>query len=502
MKKWFKIGVLTILIAMMALTTVGAAGPPGAGWWTSFAIQNVTSSAGTLVVSAYQGDSGSVSGTYTTSDAIAADGALSYHPGFGEDLSQGRIDFDTSLPDGFIGAVVVSSDVSIVATGEVGNNAQGSVGVSGGTAKGQYQAVGGDKVASVIRFPVAKNNFAGQTTTFYIQAAGADADVTATFNMDNGSSYQQTYTIAANSMHVVSPDDAGVPSGQAKGGGSFGALTVASTTGPIAGVVCEHQHSTSPGTIVLATRGFTPGELGTKLYAPVIKHAFANAATTGLTVQNAEGSASITITATFQVYNVLGGSSASIGDTYVEVFSNVPAGSQVTFRGLNTGTVGGMPAGTLASATIEGTGDIVATVNEANSLGKAVYSCFNSDNATAKVALPQVKELFYGMTNGVIVQNVDTTSTTVELTYVQGGSTYILTYDLGVGEAKSFYLVSDASRGYTPKSGSTLPASGAKYAVTVESTGGQKIVAIAQEADVDAGNGVLDLKNYEGFSLQ
>jgi hypothetical protein len=394
----------------------------------------------------------------------------------------------------------VSSDVPIVASGEVGNNSQGTVGTSGGLAKGQYQAIGGDKVSTTLRFPVAKHNYFGQTTTFYIQAAGADAAVTAEFSMDNGTKYTKQYNIKANYMAVVSPMAAGVPAGQAKGGGSFGALTVTSSSGNIAGVVCEHQHSTAPGTIILATRGFTPDDLGQTLYAPVIKHAFANAATTGLTVQNASDSP-ITITSTFKVYNTYGSTSASKGDTFQQVFTNVPAGEQRTFRGLNTGTVGGMPAGTLASAIIEGSGDIVATVNEANSKGKAVYSCFNSTGATTKAALPQVKEVFFGMTNGVIVQNVDSGTTTVHLTYA-GSTTHVLTYDLTEGEAKSFYLVSDSGRGYTPASGSSLPKSSAKYAVTVESQDGKKIVAIAQEADVDASNGTLDLKNYEGFNLQ
>jgi hypothetical protein len=245
-----------------------------------------------------------------------------------------------------------------------------------------------------------------------------------------------------------------------------------------------------------------PTDLGTTLYAPVIKHAFANAATTGLTVQNASGGP-ITIRATFKVYNIVSGSSASIGAEYVQEFTNVPAGEQRTFRGLNTNTLGGMPAGTLASAVIEGVGgNIVATVNEANSKGKAVYSCFNSTTATASVALPQVKEGFYGMTNGVIVQNVDTTATTIHLTYQSASTEYILTYDLQPDEAKSFYQVSIASRGYTPAAGSSLPVANEKYAVTVESLDGRKIVAIAQEADVDASNGVLDLKNYEGFNLQ
>jgi hypothetical protein len=488
------------MLVSLSLATVTAQGPPGTGWWTSFAIQNVGGAAGTLTVTAYQGSDGTAGSTYSTSETISDGGALGYHPGLGADPSAGRIDFDTPLPVGFAGAVVISSDVAVVATAELGNNAQGTVGVSGGIAKAQYQGTGGGSVDTTIRFPVVKNNFAGQTTTFYIQAAGEDASIAMVFNMDNGSSYTFNGTVAANYMIAVSPSDASVPEGQSKGNGSFGAATVTSSSGKIAGVVVEHQHSTSPGTLALSTRGFMPGDLGTTLYAPVIKHAFANAATTGLTVQNASGS-SATITATFTVYNEVAPSSGNIGKVYTEVFANVPDGEQRTFRGLSTDTVGGMPAGTLASAVIEGTGDIVATVNEANSKGKAVYSCFNSANATSSVALPQVKEFFHGMTNGVIVQNVDTVATTVHVTYSSGSSDYVLTYDLDPKEAKSFYQVSDAARGYTPAAGSSLPVRDTKYAVTVESQGGHKIVAIGQEADVQPSDGVLDLKNYEGFNL-
>lgn len=500
MKKWVRMGLVSALIFVLALATVGAQGPPGAGWWTSFAIQNVGDAAGTVTITAYRGSDGTAGTTYSTSETIPLGGALSYHPGLAADPAQNRIDFDTPLPSGFIGSVVVQSSVAIVATGEVGNNQQGSVGTAGGLAKAQYQAIGGTQVANTIRFPVVKNNYAGQTTTFYIQAAGADASITASFKMDNGQTYSKNYTIKANYMVAVAPSDAGVPSGKAAGGGSFGALTVTSSSGPIAGVVCEHQHSASPGTLILSTRGFTPDDLGTTLYAPVIKHLFANKATTGLTVQNA-GTSATWIKAVFTVYNTVAPASPSlIGKTYTKEFTNVAPGAQVTFRGENTNTIGGMPAGTLASAVITSGGNIVATVNEANSKGKATYSCFNSANASTTVALPLVKEDFYGMTNGVIVQNVGTAQTTVHVEYNSGTKTYILQKALAVGEAYSFYDASSTK--YTPVSGSSRPVNNAKYAVTVISQGGANIVAIAQEADVNAADGTLDLKNYEGFNLQ
>lgn len=498
MKKWFRIGLVATLISVIAITTVGAEGPPGAGWWASFAIQNIGDAEGTVTVTAYQGSDGTTGTTYSTSEVIALGGALGYHPGLGADPSKNRIDFDTSLPSGFIGSLVVQSSVPIAATAELGNNEQGTVGTPGGLAKAQYQAIGGNQVADKIRFPVAKNNYFGQTTTFYIQAAGADANVTASFKMDNGSTYTQNYSIDENYMVAISPSDAGVPAGKAAGGGSFGALTVTSSTGMIAGVVCEHQDSASRGTILLATRGFMPDDLGTTLYAPVIKNGFFNSATTGLTVQNASGGTTW-IEAKFTVYNSTTGS--GIGHTYTERFENVADGAQVTFRGANTDTLGGMPSGRLASAVITAGGDIVATVNESNSKGKATYSCFNDANATDTIALPQVKEDFFGQTNGVIVQNVDTGSTTIHVAYNDGTNTYTIEETLASGEAISFYDASNSSK-YSPLSGSSLPKNSTKYAVTVTSQDGSKIVAIAQEADVDASNGTLDLKNYEGFNLQ
>ena len=74
--------------------------------------------------------------------------------------------------------MVAGSNQPLVAIGQVGNNVIGGLGVTGGYASAQYR--GSNAGATSLSYPTVKSNFNGKTTTFYIQAAGADTTVTAT----------------------------------------------------------------------------------------------------------------------------------------------------------------------------------------------------------------------------------------------------------------------------------------------------------------------------------
>ena len=494
------------MILVMVIAGVGSAALADSGWWTFYQIQNIDTTSGTLSMIAYDSSS---SATYTSADFLFDPGtALAYNPGLAPNYPIGdRIGFTSELPPGFQGSVTISSGVKVIAIAQLGNNTVGTVG-SGGTATSFYQGIGGDFTATQINFPTVKHNFAGQTTTFYIQAAGADANVTITYTMNDGNTYSQSTNITANRMFIFDPANASVPAGSglpASVNPSLGAASVVSTTGKIAGVVVETPHTGSPAPFVLSTRGLIPSDAATTIIAPTIKNSFVGG-TTGFSVQNtgaADAKAQITLTVTNAENPSL------IGNIYQDE-EIIPAGGSTVFSAFR-GNLGGMPTGTFAAAVVTSIDDLtydpqplVGTVNESNNFGKATYAAFSETNAKARVGLPMVKEMFAGGTTGVAVVNVGTQPTIIYATYTdQNGvvRNFQTVNEVSPGAAVSFFKVyQNPGSKFTGLSNFSV-LFGTKNSAVFTSDGVQPIVALAQESDQDASNGLLDVKNYEGFDL-
>jgi len=235
---------------------------------------------------------------------------------------------------------------------------------------------------------------------------------------------------------------------------------------------------------------FGTEDVGGTVLCPIIKNDFAgNHRTTGASIANT-GAADVTVNATFTTAG---------GQSFTQPAVTIQPGKSFVFSAFQS-TVGGMPAGTLASAKF--TADkptIVGVVSERNILGSPVkfttYTCFNPANATAKVAAPVVKRSFGNNTTGIQVQNANTT----------GDVTVSATYSCNSGANQ--YLVT--STAMTPGSGFTFfqPAAvpvGSLCAVTLDAGGANKIVAVVNESS-DSFPGtpqfLLNTKNYEGFNL-
>ncbi len=503
MKKLF-VGLVVTALAIMLLTSSATAALPGGGWWTFYQVQNAGTGNGALTMTAY--DSASTA-TYTSQEFTFAPGAaLAYHPGLAPTYPTGdRIGFTTELPSGFEGSVMISASVPVLAIAQLGNNSSGSVG-AGGYASSFYQGVGSEYTDTVLNFPTVKHNFGGQTTTFYIQAAGSSANVTITYTMNDGSTYSDTETIGANKMVMFDPLGAGVPAGAAGAAAvspSLGAAQVVSTTGNIAGVVVEHPHTGSPAPIALATRGLTAADTDFTLIAPTIKNDF-NGGTTGFSVQNT-GGADALVEITLTVTNA--SNAALIGDVFTDT-EIIPAGGSTVFS-VHRDNLGGMPAGTFAAAIVESISDATHTpqklagmVNEANNMGKATYAAFAQSAATTKVGLPMVKEMFSNNTTGVAVVNVGTAATKFYATYTdQNGvvRSFETAATVAPGAAVSFFTVYLNPGGKFTGLADFSVLNGTKNSVSI--TADQPIVALAQESDRNAADGVLDVKNYEGFAL-
>jgi hypothetical protein len=500
--------VLSLLIALLVLAVAASstmAALPGSGWWTSFQIQNVGDADATLAYTAYWEVSGGNDNTYSQDGEItlAQDSALIYNPGLEPDYAEGgrRIGFNTTdkhLPSGFAGGVEVSADQPIRAVVQVGNNPAGSVGVTGGRASAFYQGTQGDSVGSTINFPSMKHDYYGQTTSFYIQAAGGDATIDATFTSNTGGSYPLTgISIDAGKTYLLDPAAAGVPAER------LGSLTVNATAGQIAGVVIETPHSANPATFALSTKGFAPEDADNVIVAPTNKLDFYGG-NTGWQLLNTSDTVSTTVVVTFTVTNIDTGSSADVagieaGDQYRSEIDIGPGESFLFSKGKGTYVsatpLDGAPNMTsgvfFAGLAVSDSAPLVATVNENNGPNRLIYSAFGADSATTEIAAPLVKEDFYGATTGLAVQNVGAASTEVNLTYNCSSGTYnVGAYSIDGGAAMSFINLNSASRW-----GSVLVTEDSQCAVSIESTG-EPIVALAQESNPN-----VDTKNYEGFNL-
>ncbi|MBS1252320.1 MAG: hypothetical protein MAG451_01359 [Anaerolineales bacterium] len=487
---------LTLAVAGAALAQPGGiqlTTLPGSGWWVSWQVQNVGDQEANLQVEAIAAD-GTTFGSASASTTLSAGGAISFIPGKGQ--------LQPELEEGFIGSAVLSADQPIVAIGNVANNELASfgIGVPGGVAAAQYQGVSGDDADTQVNFPLVKNDFAGQTTTFYVQAAGQAADITIAFNMNDGSSYTADASLEADEMHVFSPDDASVPktcSAPSSTAACVGSAVATSSTGAIVGVYTEHPTSSDPATLVLSTRGFTPGDADSEVAVPVIKNQWVDR-TTALTVQNAEASADVTVNVTFK-----GIAGACADNSYSGDQATLSPGASVIYFP-NLGNMGGLPEGCFAAATVSASGGkVVATVNEAGAGKKTVYGAFGVSNATKKAALPLVKEIFSSRTTGVVVQNAGDgpTDVTVEYSVVtkqsgaNPGTVTLDTFTIEAGAAVSLFQISQNS-GVWGAARSEL--SGTNSGVIITSTS-ENIVAIAQESGVGID---VDIKNYEGFNIE
>ncbi|MEM7133722.1 MAG: hypothetical protein AAF702_45930 [Chloroflexota bacterium] len=514
-----KLSAITIIVGVLMslmVIPVSAQGPPGTGWWVFWQIQNIDTTAGQIQMTAYQREGDGTEQVGSESFDIGVGNALAYNPGQTPNIDNGLIGFsgNISFRDG---SAVISSDRSVVAVAQLGNNRSGTAGTDGGTATSFYQGIGSGNASTTVNFPLVKNNFNGQTTTFYIQAAGADANVTITYNMNDGTTHTETRNIAANRMWQFSPSNASpaIANSNCGAGGTSpcqGAATAVSSSGPIVGVVVEHPDAGAPAALALSTRGLTATDQGTKLLAPIIKNDF-NGSTTGFSVQNTDASAAASVEIVLTVTNSRN-PDVAIGAQFRQTVS-IEAGKAVVFNNARN-NIGGMGTGTFASATVESLNGqkLVGTVNENNNGKKAVYAAFciegcgadgNSTPTTTKVAAPLVKDFFRGKTTGITVANAGTASTKIKASYTDAGGTVRViesSAEVAPGGAVSFFSIyTNPSTRFAVVSGFTDFADffDTKNSVIVESSDGTTpIVAVAQESARDTSG--LDIKNYEGFN--
>ena len=504
--------IILVAVFIFLSATTASAQIVGSGWWTSFTFQNATDSNATVVATAYNLTDNPSSDTSSGNVVLGGNSSATFHPGLsgtcsGSPAANGcRISLSPSLAAGFEGSVVISSDASTVAFVSLNNNASGSVGVSGGTARSSYQGVDSSVAASQLFFPSFKNNFAGQSSIFYVQAAGTDSTVTITYTTQEtpAQTYTEQKTILANRSYAFVPAAAGVPSCNGGAGNNCrgGAIVTVDSGGDVAGTVVEYQEGVSVANFVLASGAITPSNTDYTILVPSAKDNFSNA-TTGIAILNTSNS-DATVDLTFTVKGVQGCSTINVGDVE-NTTETVPAQGTTVIRT----TAGNSPftedCGVFYSVVIEDQGAdqlLAATVNQSGTNGgldqKSKYNAFAASSATDTILFPLVKEDFGNDASGVSIVNAGSVATTVTVTY-EGSSTHVLqTVNLTAGQSITLRNVYAGDPDASVISGGS-PAGGEKYAVTaVADAPGALIVGFAQQARLTGT--VLDISNYEGFN--
>jgi hypothetical protein len=395
------LGLTVLLLAVIVASS--SADLAGGNYWFGSTVMNVGTGAATVAVTAYNSANAN---THTLSLNLPVGGSATILPN-----GSAGTDFTPALPAGFTGSIVTSSDQPLAAVVNITNRLAAGFGDPAGKASGLYSGV--DQPATTVSFPLAKFNFFNKTTHFFLQNAGsAAATIDVEFSV-GGTAYNfTTASLAPGQMAAVDGGLAGVPAS------SLGSMTATSAQ-PIAGVMLEAEHALvapqTAGLVFQASNGVTPGQQGDTLYCPVIKEAFFGRKT-GLQVQNVHTVAQ-DITVTYQPGNIVSTAPA------------LPPGESHNF--LDDPNV---PDNALYSATVEGSaGPIAAVVNESelplvsgHRQTSTTYNCTAANQATNTVVYPAYKEVFFGRSTGLQIQNVGTVAATnVVFTFVvQGGGTF------------------------------------------------------------------------------
>ncbi|MCP4360741.1 MAG: hypothetical protein GY796_22260 [Chloroflexi bacterium] len=470
---------LFLLVALL-LVAVGVAsaqiGPQGGGFWFGATHQNVGTGTATVSVTAYDSASSS---TYPYSTSIASGAALNIGP---SDIP--------SLPAGFVGSIVTSSDEPLVALVNLTNREAGGNGISGGKAAAIYNGIGSSSPNTDLEFPLAKYNHFNKTTTFYLQNAGSSTTtVDVTFNIGGTAYPYTTSSISPGQMVAVDAGLAGVT-----GTNNIGAMSMTASE-PIAGVMLEHEHTATVATVLQGSSGFAPGEIEQTIYCPTYKQNHFGRKS-GLQVQNLHTSAQ-DITATF----VSGGSS------FVSTKTSVASGASVTFI-----DVPEITSGTLFAATVVGADGLVAgIVNEAElpllntNQTSTTYNCQAASTASTTVSYPAYKENRFGRTTALQIQNVGgSAATNIVLSFTDNnGDTHTTSAQTIAAGDSSVYVCASAKSIW---SGSSLPAS-TLSGVTI--TSDQDIIVVANEASWTSvspctpnnGSSSFDKSTTNGFNL-
>lgn len=474
------------LPALAAPVESEAAAPLAAqlSWRSGIQVQNVDTVAGTVQVVYYPYSGGAP--IYAT------------NPGTVE-LAPGRTAIyrpynDSALPDGWVGSAEVMSTVRVRVSSTITSPGIRARGMYNGMPQDDWH----DGTGSSLSVPLVKNNWAGMSSSIYVQnASNSPMIVTITYRGSPetpGGPYifTDSSTLQPGYGREYRPSQAsGLPSV------FLGSAVVTNSTGGAMAVVYDDKYSGSTS-VLLSGGSFRADNAGTTLYAPLVKKAYQNYRTS-INLQNV-GTAPTRVRVTYK--------SATTGQEYT---SAVCSGSEYVQPGASlvcrqyTEPDAALPSSFYGAATITSLDGepIVAIVNETVYSGPAMMTAneaFPADAGTPRVVFPVYKNWYLGGVSGVMIQNIGTAPTRLQAVYVDSrtGAQYVATQNTG-------YLQPGASAKF--KDEPILPGTSCRFScgdtgflgsLTVRSLDNQPIVGMINEQDRAADN---DLMSAPGLNV-
>jgi hypothetical protein len=398
-KRIIGITILALLVALVQLSAkTGAvpavfasklAGIVGSGS-TGVQVQNLDAASATDITMDLYPQSGAAP-TSLTKNAPAGGSALFYLPGEG------------AVADGAYAAVVSAvKPIAAIARTEWPS--------SGGAA-----TYGNVPPSMNVLVPLATKAYYSWTSQFSVQNTDVSGNATITIKVyQTGASTpavnftdslvrgtSKTYDLGAGSQF------AGLPS-------MFLGSIVVTGDKPLA--VQSFVDKTGGSKAVYAFSGLDAAAAATKLFAPLVRRAYAGA-TTGISIVN-PNAAPVNVHITF-IHNP----ASPVAGDYSQDVSIAANSSAVAYQG-----TGPMPANWLGSAVLDATGGpIVAMVNDETSTTSAAYNAPSAADGGKIVSVPLVrnKQTTSQFTTGVQIMNIGASTATVHITYkTSGGVTY------------------------------------------------------------------------------
>lgn len=373
--------IVTLALLAMAVVPFTASAATGVTYSAGFQLQNLSASQAAIVVDFYLQD-GTQPANSSVSDTIPANSSKTYFP-----LS--------TVPDGFNGSAVVSSDQQLASiTNVLGNGGQRGDSYAGFSAG-----------ATTVNVPLVFKSYYNNDSWFNVQNVGsADASVTVHYIGTSGSNpvdvTEGPVTVKANASHTFDQNaNTNLPAN------FVGAASVSSTQA-VAAVVSEIGAKN-----MLMYTGFIDNSQN-----PVMPLVMANNYnnSTGIQIQNT-GNASTDVTVSY--------TPAGSGTACTEQHT-IAAGKSVTFGFPMPAACGSKFVGSAKVTANSASQGLVAIVNQINSAlaNASAYSAFNAANATAHVSLPLIMDRNYGLYTGISVVNMGAQPTNISCTF--SGSSY------------------------------------------------------------------------------
>lgn len=505
-----------VYVPLLRNTVESGEGLPGKGWYTPLVIQNVDTTRATWVVLEALPMNGTDLGRGCAQALIPAGGSLVFRPDNPQGVA-GVVGIAEVATGTFQGSMVLHADGPLAVLANLQNIPfVSTLGTAGGRAKGAFTASRELDFEGPLELHYApvKSGYFGRATRLFLQSTRRDVwtAVTAVLRRESdGRDFTAVVNLPPRGAVVLEPGNflsSGSPLATSckpllpEARDCLATLRITSSE-RIAGVAVEVPTGETVPTLVMMNR-LAAGELDYwELNCPAVKNQFP----TGRTISSELHT--LNVAPFTQTVNVLlRGTSEPVtpatSQEYWQVFPNVPALRSVEASRFQD-TLGGLPAGSLASAALTASsgGDLTVTAVDEGEGRLSSYSCLPRTRGRLQVAIPAAKFEYasrdseFAANTGIAVQNVGPSATSVQMSYrcrTANSNTFTLyqvTRPLGPYKARVFSPWTVQAH-EVPR--------GTLCTVLIESSS-ENIVAVATESSEGLPNAMLDSAAFEGAWL-